>query len=44
MLALDRVWQNICAARSRNSRTGVLLDGMNNGLPTTLFTSILATL
>jgi hypothetical protein len=44
MLALDRVSQNICAARSRNGRPGVILDGMNDGLSTTLFTSILATL
>jgi hypothetical protein len=44
MLALDRVSQKICAARSRNSRTGVILDVMRDGLPTTLFTSILATL
>ena len=44
MLALHRVSQKRGAARSRNGPREVILDVMNNGLATTSFTSILATL
>ena len=44
MLALDRVRKNSARRGAAIAERQVILDVMNNGLATTLFTSILATL